>query len=429
MLSRLRPMLGMNRRFNVEVAWNLASFGVLAVSGIVINIVIVRAHDKAALGVFNQVFAFYILLTQLAVLGVHFSALKHISHNARDRKRCAEIATAAVVLVAAMGLVIACGTYLSREIVAHWWRSEGVGTGLAIVAPGILFFALNKVYLNILNGLRHMRAYAVFQAARFIFIVVSILVMVRLGLSPDLLAASLTVSETLLLVLMLVYVYGGVLPIRLNGQMGTWIREHARFGIRGFLSGALAEINTRVDVLMLGFLASDALVGIYSFAALIAEGFSQIALVVRRVVDPIIGERFAQGAFESIGRYAGKIRRVVYPAMAAVTIAAVAIYPLGLRIVAPEDSLSASWGVFAILMVGVFLNAGYRPFLGLLLQGGRPGTHTLLTGVLVLSNVVLNAALIPPLGVYGAATATGLVFVLEAVLIAVFARRIFAIPL
>lgn len=428
-LSEFGAALSLKSRFNQEVVWNLVSFGILAVSGVVMNVVIFRAYGEDALGIFNQVFAFYIMLSQVAVLGIHFSALKHVSHNQNDRARCADIATAATVLVGVLGLLVGAVTYAARYVVAELWESPGVGIGLALTAPGLMFFALNKVLLNILNGLRCMRAYAVFQALRIIFILAGIVALITLGQPEAYLAASLTLAEVTLFVLLASYLHIRLLPFSFSMRLRSWITEHIHFGVRGFLSGALAEINTRVDVLMLGFMCSDALVGVYSFAALLAEGFGQIAMVLRRVVDPILGARFAAHEAEQIPAHAARIRRVAYPMMALVTLVAIVGYPLGLRIVAPGDSLAASWTVFAILMVGVFVNAGYRPFLGILLQGGRPGTHTVLITILVTGNAVLNAVLIPWLQIYGAAIATGLVYVLEAVLIVVFAWRVFGIRL
>ncbi|TSA56204.1 MAG: hypothetical protein D4R45_01165 [Planctomycetaceae bacterium] len=70
-----------------------------------------------------------------------------------------------------------------------------------------------------------------------------------------------------------------------------------------------------------------------------------------------------------------------------------------------------------------------RPFLGIILQGGKPGKHTLLASILVLFNIVGNILLIPILGMYGAALVTALVFILEAVLIKEFARKLFGIKL
>ena len=60
-------------KFSNDLWFNAAAFGGSAVLGVLLNLFIVRYHDAAALGVFNQVYAVYILLSQLAVGGVHLA--------------------------------------------------------------------------------------------------------------------------------------------------------------------------------------------------------------------------------------------------------------------------------------------------------------------------------------------------------------------
>jgi Na+-driven multidrug efflux pump len=81
------------------------------------------------------------------------------------------------------------------------------------------------------------------------------------------------------------------------------------------------------------------------------------------------------------------------------------------------------------LMAGVTLNSGYRPFLGILLQGGRPGMNTVLIAAVVVGNALLNLLLIPRLGMYGSALGTALAFGLEAALLVLLAKRLFGVRL
>lgn len=427
--SGLRSALSLRNRFSAEVLWNLASVGVLGVSGILMNAMIARWRGAEALGVFNQVFAIYIILSQIAVGGVHLSVLKQLSYHSDERDLCGRITTAGLLLGAILSAIVCAAAYLFSDSVGTFLSSPGVATGLALAAPGLIFFSLNKILLSALNGLRFMRAFAVLQAARFVFILASIAGILAAGWPAAWLALSLTTSELALFLITIVYVRWRVVPLRRPATGERWYREHASFGLRGFMSGLLSEMNTRVDVLMLGYFTNDAAVGIYSFAAILAEGFCQIPIVVRRNLDPIFGRAFAEHDRVRIVEAARKVKRVMYALMTAVTLVAVAGYPLLLKLCGADHGMGASWLVFAILMAGILLNSGYRPFLGIFLQGGMPGVYTGLIFIAVGGNVVLNLALIPPMGIYGAAVATATVFVIEAVLIVVFARRLFAVSL
>lgn len=68
-------------KFRRDLRWSLAALGLTGACGLALNTLIGVTYGKEALGVFNQVFAAYILLSQLAVLGVHFSTLKHLSES------------------------------------------------------------------------------------------------------------------------------------------------------------------------------------------------------------------------------------------------------------------------------------------------------------------------------------------------------------
>lgn len=428
-LSELGASLSLKSRFNSEVVWNLASVGILGVSGILINGFIASWRGAEALGVFNQVFAIYIMLSQIAVGGVHLSVLKHVSHHQTDRALCGQIAGSGLLLGLILSLPVAAMAWLLSDWIGDLLSSPDVARGMVLAAPGLVFFSLNKILLNALNGLRSMRAYAVLQAMRFILILGSVVIILAWEWPSYCLGFALTSSELILFLVTLLYVRASAVPQLMSSMTRSWFGEHISFGLRGFLAGLLSEMNTRVDILMLGYFTTDAAVGIYSFAAILAEGFCQIPLVVRRNLDPIFGRAFAEGDRGRIQDAARKVRRIMYPLMGAITILAVATYPLLLRLCGAESGLGPSWLVFGILMAGILVNAGYRPFLGIFIQGGRPGVYTLLILLAVASNIILNFALIPMLGIYGAATATSIVFVVEALLIVILARRMFAVSL
>ena len=420
-----------NSRFNRDVLWNTASLAILGISGIIINIVIMACRGPQALGIFNQVFAFYIVISQIAVGGLQFSVLKHCSYEQDNLTECAAIASSALMLVAFAGIMICVILFCLRDVIGRTLDSPSVALGLTFAIPGLAFFALNKVLLMVLNGLRNMRAFAMFQALRYVLILAGVISIMLLGYPGSHLPLSLTIAEMTLFVALMLYINISLFRIRftLAPEMRNWFRRHISFGSRGFLSGVLIEMNTRVDVLMLGYFMSDTIVGIYSFASAFAEGFAQLSTVIRQNVDPIVGKCFAEDNKEKIREIATKVRRSFYPIMAFVGCALVAAFPILIWLIASNNENWQSWGVFAILVSGIVLASGYRPFIGMLIQGGRPGTYTMLIAGSAIGNVILNVCLIPVLGIYGAAVATACIYVLEVVALVVLVRYLFLIRL
>jgi O-antigen/teichoic acid export membrane protein len=408
-------------KFNQNVLWNLASLGFLAVGGVVINILVITLRGAAALGIFNQVYAIYIVLSQLGVGGIQYSVLTYVAYAQDDRPQCSDITLSALVLVAFLTLGVCLIAWQLAEPVGQLLGSPAVAEGLRLALPGLLFFSLNKVLLNVLNGLQLMRAYAVFRSLRFILIPLGVILIVLFDYPDSHIAFSLTFAEAALFVALVIYVYAVALPLRRPMQLARHMKTHISYGVRGVLSGVLLELNTRVDVLMLGYFTTDRLTGIYSFAAMLAEGFGQIPLALRWNIDPLLGQYFSTGETHKITQLARSVRRMAGPLMVAGCLVAVLLYPLGARLFLSVDR-AISWQIFAIIMLGVAINAIYRPFGGILLLGGRPELQTVFIIGLVLLDALLNLIFIPLLGIRGAALVTMGTYIFEAAGIVLFAR-------
>ena len=135
--------------------WNFGSIGVLAISGFVLQFSIGNHYDAATLGVFNQVLAYYTIASQLAAAGLNLSALKEIAARPHDRAHCATIVFASGLVPAAILALVVTALYaLSRHAVGDLLASPGVAAGIAASAPGLFFFALNKVLMSVVNGVQ-----------------------------------------------------------------------------------------------------------------------------------------------------------------------------------------------------------------------------------------------------------------------------------
>jgi len=414
-------------RFSRDVAWNVGSLAVAGGCGILLNYLIGVRFGAAALGIFNQVFAFYILFSQLAALGFHYSVLKYVAASDDPVERTA-IVSSALLATGAVGAVASLVFLASAAPVAAILDSREIATGIAYAAPGILFFALSKVSLAALNGLRRMRAYAIFFAGRLVLMIAGFAVCVAVDADREALPVILAAAEAATFLLTLPAIRGELGRVA-RADLGRWIREHRRFGVRGFMSGILSELNTRVDVLILGGFAGDAVVGAYSFAAILAEGLYQLLVVLRTNFAPILIRLWAEQRHDELTAIVRRARDRTY--LGAIAVGAVAV--TGYVVVVPwttsDPALVASWRYFAVLIAGMVASAGYLPFQPVLLYAGRPGAYTALMLAIVAINAMLNLALIAALGPIGSAIATALAFVAGVALLRVLAARLLGLRL
>jgi O-antigen/teichoic acid export membrane protein len=413
-------------KFGQDVLWNMASLVVLGLCGILLNLVVAWFYNPSILGIFNEVYAVYMVFSQFAVAGIHLSVMKYVAEHSNHTERYRSIITAGLILSLGFAGTMSALFWLLREQIGLWMSSPGVADGIFWATPGLFFFATNKVLLAALNALSRMKSFAVFQALRYILLVVTFLVAAILNSPGEDLPVVFSATEIILFVcLLLVLRDEFCVPSFLT--IGRWIVMHLAFGMRGFFSNVLVQLNTRVDVLVLGYFSSDYTVGIYSFAAILAEGMYQILTVLQINYNPILVQLISKRELGDLKTIIKKGVQLTYAAMLAIGIVTVLLYPLGLALLTNKRDFMQSWAIFAILMIGIMLSSGYVPFGNIMLQAGRPGLQTVMVAFLVLFNFVGNLLLVPGFGAIGSASATALSFVLSVFLVKGFTQSVLRI--
>lgn len=405
-----------------DILWNVVSYGIMGVCGVVLNFIIAGSYGPAALGVYNQVYAVYIIASQFSAAGIHLSVLKYVAEFAHDSKTHGVIASSGILLSIFFGLATCLVVWFSRNLIGDLMQSPDVAKSIIWIIPGLFFFTLNKVYLSMLNGLSKMKAYAVFQALRYILLILILVVMIILQKDGGLVTVIFSIAEFILFIaLSAVNLRDMAFPAK--DEFVFWARKHFSFGMRGFLSNVLLGLNPRVDVLLLGYFCSDQVVGVFSLAATAAEGIYQLAIVLRTNINPKLVQLLAGQKKQELEQLAKRSIRFTYIAMLAIGAAAVLIYPVGLMFVSNKAEFIQSWPYFAILAAGLVASSGYIPFSNILMLAGRPGIQTIMIAIQVIVNIVGNALLIPLWGGTGAAIATALAYGFLVILVKVFSKR------
>ena len=407
------------------ILWNMASFGIIAGVGLGLNFVVAFFYDVAVLGIFNQVYAIYILLSQVAVGGVHLSVLKSVSQSHNEMDDVKKIFSSGFILTFLTSMLFAMLAFALSDYFGSALGSPEVSIGVACIAPGLMFFSLNKTMLALFNGLSKMKAYAIFQALRFIFMLFFLLLLVWLDAPGYYVPVLFSCAEGLLLFIMLVPARN-YLDLRQCLSYRDLYHSHAVFGLKAAGGNILLDVTTRIDVIILGLFATDRVVGIYSFAALVVEGFSQLPTVIRTVVNPLITQNYFSQSREVFQKFLWKIRNLSYLALVPLGVLVCLGYPL-LYMVFPNPDIVASQAPLYILMVGAILGGGYLPLLMIFNQTGYPASQTLLIFLIFLTNLILNILLVPPFGMIGSAVGTGLTFALQIVFMRWLTYRVIGI--
>ncbi|MCB0795072.1 MAG: polysaccharide biosynthesis C-terminal domain-containing protein [Flavobacteriales bacterium] len=416
------------RKFTIDLGANAIAFGLAAVAGVLINLVIIRHYDASALGVFNLVYAAYILLSQLAVGGVHLAVQAMVPERVAKRLPVHSVVTSAMIISTVSSVIVMTAAWYFRDLPGRWFDSPVVGEAFGKVVLGLLFFSWNKVLLSFHNGARRMKLFALFQFLRPAIMLGLIILLAFRDAEPQELPAVLAYTEMILFTILFPVSMGWWHPWHAEELFVSLIRTF-RFGNKALPGNLLLDVNTRVDVVMLGLFTTDAQVGLYSFAATVAEGLVQLPVLFRNNINPVIAHAYAKGGPGTLERIIARNRRVFFKILAPLALISIPLFPLGLWVLGMNDSPRTVWAVYAILALGIAASSGHLPFQMLFSQLGAPGTQTLFIGLVFLSNVILNLLLIPMAGIYGAALATSLSFIALAIILHRLAFRTFAIRL
>ena len=393
----------------IDWSTNFVSLGFLAISGLLINSLIAKHYGSSALGLFNLVFAVYILGSQIATFGVQYSVIRYVSEIGRTAVAGRLLLSALVVAGSVSSIVVAI-TALLFLTTGSTIYGDAVTSGIMVMLPGLWCFSINKVILNALNGLQYNGLFAVFTSLRYFLMSISMIAVVWMNVEDFYLCAVLPVSEGLLLATLVICFtrhFFSQYDVRLDGD---WLKRHVQFGSRSLLGGVAVELNTRVDILVLGLFTSEAQVGIYSFAAFFVEGILQLPQISRRLVDPSIAKLASERRLDELRDFTRKGRNIGAIAALTTTVIAIALYPYGAAFLSDPTMASTSWPIFSILMLGATVFAVYGAFSGLLSQAGFPVAQTQYNLMVLGTNALLNFALAPRFGINGAAVATAMSF-------------------
>lgn len=392
-------------------AWNYGAFALMAGTGVVLNFFIAGFFGIETLGVFNQIYAVYVVSAQLAVFGIHDSAQKYTAEFFSDPDQKNAIAQSAIILGTVFGFVSALIIYMSSIWIGEIADSVDVGKGVAFTAPGLFFFSLNKIMLGILNGERRMKAFAIAQSGRVLTILVFTAIVAITDGPGYMLGAAFTCAEIIIVIPVFVAVKPwSASPIR---KIKDWMLRHLQFGYRAIANGFLAESYIRVDILMLGIFVSDHSVGLYSFAALFIEGLYQVPVVIRTVVNPVLVRLITSNAPVELIRFCRKTMASSFLIYALATGLVILIFPY-LAPYFPEGLVSGSYPVLITVATGLAIYAAFIPVDFIVMQAGMPGRQSILMSINIIINIGLNSTLIPIYGIQGAAVATAIAFAFSA---------------
>ncbi|MBA3461280.1 MAG: lipopolysaccharide biosynthesis protein [Deltaproteobacteria bacterium] len=407
-------------RMRRDVAWNMVPVALLGVVGLALNFTIASHWGAAPLGAFNIVTTAMFAFAVIGAGGLQFAVLRAVAEDPDDRARVAAVVVGALVPNVVLAAIATVAFVVLRGPIGDLVGSSMVTEGILWSAPGLFCFGINKTLLGVVNGLRRMRAFALYTSLRYLLLGTGLVIALSLDLPAHQLPVIWTITECTLQLVLVVELFATVDVRRATGWQ-AWTRKHLHYGARSVLATLGMEINQKLDLWVVGVVLPDAEVGIYSLAAVVYEGSLQLSTVVQNNVNPLLARHLAAGQLIECEGIVSRSRRWFVPAMIGACAIGAALYPYVIpRLTKPEFAAGAL--PFAFLMGGIAVASPYLPFNQMLLMASRPGWHTVyIVGWIAVAAVALSI-LTPMYGIAGAGAATAIALAASALLLRWFVR-------
>lgn len=381
---------------------NLLGFGVVSICGVLINLLVAKNYEVPVVGLFSYFYSLLIIFSQFNTFGLHYSALKYLSEDDIDLDK--KLTSGLVIAIVSGGLcffVFLGFAYFFSELPR---RTDY----LLCAAVGILIFSINKYFLFCLNGLHWLRTFAVFNTLRYVLSITWLLLgtyFIKIEQVDLFLCSLVLIPEIFLLIGLL-----GKLSKYIDfGRVSIpYVKSYFVFGFKGMWTGALTEINTKVDVLFITHFLGAGAAGVYSIPTMIFEGASQLPSVFRNILNPKISKLYSANQISELKREISKSAKLSLIFVPVLCLISMGLFPIYVRYFVGVEAYMAGWTSTIVLLSGLVLSAFWLPLQMFLIQTGEPGKQSLLLFTAVVLNILLNIALVPRLGIVGAALATAI---------------------
>jgi O-antigen/teichoic acid export membrane protein len=422
LFSKVKQLVSQHK-LSRDIAWSIGSFFTLAVSGIVINISITTFRDAAALGIFNQAYAVYIIISQFAVWGIHYSVLRYAAYFEKSPSKRGRMLFSAGVIALLSGLSFAFLTMLTAPFASNLFESADTGAAIQYASLGLILFPLNKVLLAYLNGIREIKAFSILQGMRYSLVMLFVSIIAITNLSIKYTTLSFFFAEAVTTLGLIIFLWQRQHHIYLTFSK-MWVIKHLKFGTKGLAGGMFAEVNSRIDVLLIGIFLSDRATGIYSFAAMLVDGLYHILAMVRINLNPLLVVAVRDQDWTQARHLRSQLGKIMLPIIFILSIFLVLAYVILAHWIIPGKGLLEGLPSLLILLCGLNVICIFAPLDNLMIVSGHPAYQATQQIIAVAANSVIAIMLLPLFGIEGAALGTAASYIAGISMLIFFTRRL-----
>lgn len=318
-------------------------------------------------------------------------------------------------LISGLGIGVILGTaFMASFFILHHSLLKDIEVRYIAVAMLVVPLSLLTTYFqSILLGQNRIRDYnlvSLAQASTYLVLVLVLLLALKGGIFGAIFAWTSAYLVTAIFSILLVY---KSTDIRFSFHPAVF-KDSIKFGFQAYLGNAIQFLNYRLDMFLIAFLTNLTLVGYYSISVAMAEALWYFPGAVGTII-------FARTPLLSAEDANASTPRICRNTLFLTILAALVMFVLGKPIIAVVygsaflPALIPLW----LLLPGI-VALSIDMVLGNEITGrGKPIVGTIVAAVSLAVNIPLCIILIPKLGITGAALASSVAYVVDAIVVTI----------
>ena len=373
---------------------------------LLISLVLARSLGAKGYGAYAYAISWVSLLAIPASMGLNTLLTREVarSQTAKDWRALKGVLgwSDRIVLAASLVLAVAMAA-------AIWWRQASLDPTVADCLWASIALLPCMAILQLRGGsTRGLGEVVAAQLPLMVVLPASFLaVVLPLWLVADLSApraVALRALGAVLATIVAVWLLRRVLPAETRRAAPEYHRrDWLKSAIPFLLVGAAVMLNQQIGIIMLGSMVGPEAAGVYDVARRMAMLVSFVLLAVNMPLGPVVASLHARGEIERLQRVVVRSARAAALASCLIAFGLIALGPWILRLFG--EGFTVGLPVLTVLCFGEILSAAAGAVGLVLNMTGHERATVKGIGIATLSNVALNAVLIPKWGVLGAAFA------------------------
>lgn len=412
-------------KFAFDISWVFVSQIVTLGSGFILNIVLSRWLGPADFGLYTLTLTLFTVSTLVAGLGIPETVVKYVADYKSDQERMNVIVTTGIINAILLGTGAGFILFLFSGEIAGLFEMPDLAGLIRVIALAMPISIVNATLLGLLNGLREMRSYSFRSMIRSLLLImlVALFIVSGFGAAGAVLALLLTEVGTLAFVISVARRHFSLTVV----DHRATTKKMLAFGSRVFIASAVYLINTYTDTLLIGYMLTEADVGRYAVAIAMARvAFLSLPGSISTVNYPAISEYYSKGLRDVVEAVITRSIRYCLILLSMVGLILIYLSETIIGFIFGPAYLPAV-PAFVILVYGMIVFGAVSSVGPAISAMNRPGLSSQANILVAGANVFFDVALIPLLGITGAAIGTAGSCTILAVLILWVLHRVFDI--